>query len=150
MSEARAPVLRYGLAALWGSVRFEFKTGHVHTVLLGIKTTEGALTRCYACRPGTGPVFSINDNLSNDVHKTASEWRERHVADFDLDDVAVLRFITPQRTVVCAKTEDQKVQQGTEEWKLAVYNGPVAEIWTWAPPPECQMPCVLTTTRWTS
>jgi hypothetical protein len=124
VSETQAGRTRYGLAVPWGSARFALKGGRAEMLSLGSKTVEGALTRWYACRPGTGPIFTINDNLPGDVQRTVSEWRERHVTDFAREDVAELRLLTPQRTVVCAKGEDQK--RGAE-WRLAEYNGPVAE-----------------------
>lgn len=124
-SETQANRGRFGLDAPWARVRFILEDGRADELLLGKKTTEGALTRWYACRPGTGPIFTINDNLSGEVKKNVSDWRERHLADFERNDVAELRLIQPAYTVVCAQAESEKTKE--REWRLAQFSGPVAE-----------------------
>jgi hypothetical protein len=122
-SEKPEHLERFGLDRPWGSARFDLKGGHAETLLLGRKTTEGALTRYFARKPGAGPVFTINDNLPRDAQQAPQEWRERHATDFTRADVAELRLISPGRTVVCAKKENSD----TDEWGVAEFSGPVAE-----------------------
>jgi hypothetical protein len=114
---------RYGLDHPWGSARFSLKGGHTELLLLGHKTTEGALTRYFARKPGSGPVFTINDNLPRDAEQPPEQWREKHVTDFTRADVAELRLIGPSRTVVCAK----KTDPNSDDWGVAEFAGKVAE-----------------------
>jgi hypothetical protein len=122
-SEDQQHLERYGLAAPWGRVCFDLQDGRSDTLLFGKKVESGGLTRYCACRPGVGPVVTINANLPQDAQEPPSNWRERHVVDFTRADVAELRLISPHQTVVCVQ------QEGTNgtEWRLAEYAGVVAE-----------------------
>jgi hypothetical protein len=122
-SERPVHLERFGLDHPQDSAHFELKGGHTETLLIGHKTTEGALTRYFARKPGTGPVFTINDNLPRDAEQAPGEWRERHATDFNRNDVAELRLISPGRTVVCAKP----AKGDSDEWGVAEFSGPVAE-----------------------
>lgn len=123
VSETPARLESYGLAPPWGSARFDLKGGRSEIVLLGRKTEAGATTRYFARRPGPGPVFTINDNLSRDAQRAAEEWRERHVTDFTRADVTELRLVSPVRTVVCVRKEGPN----GDDWRLAEFSGRVAE-----------------------
>jgi hypothetical protein len=123
MSETPARLEQYGLAPPWGSAQFDLKGGRSEIVLLGRKTEAGATTRYFARRPGPGPVFTINDNLSRDAQRAPEEWRERHVTDFTRADVTELRLISPARTVVCVRNEGPN----GDDWRLAEFSGRVAE-----------------------
>jgi hypothetical protein len=123
VSETPVRLERFGLDHPLGSARFGLKGGHTETLLIGRKTTEGALTRYYARKPGDGPMFTINDNLPRDTAQPPAEWRERHATDFDRNDAAELRLIAPGRTVVCAKP----VKEDSNDWGVAEFAGPVAE-----------------------
>jgi hypothetical protein len=122
-SEKPVHLERYGLDKPWGSARFNLKGGHTETLLLGRKTIEGALTRYFARKPGSGPVFTINDNLPRDAAQPPDPWRERHVTDFTRADVVELRLIGKNRSVVCAKS----LKPDNDDWGVAEYAGPVAE-----------------------
>jgi Domain of unknown function (DUF4340) len=123
MSETPTHLEQYGLAPPWGSARFDLKGGRSEIVLLGRKTEAGATTRYFARRPGPGPVFTINDNLSRDAQRAPEEWRERHVTDFTRADVTELRLVSPARTVVCVRNEGPN----GDDWRLAEFSGRVAE-----------------------
>ena len=122
-SEQPERLERFGLDQPRDSARFDLKSGHRETLLIGRKTIEGALTRYYARKPGAGPVFTINDNLPRAAEQPPQEWRERHATDFTRGDAAELRLIAPGRTVVCAKRE----KSDTDDWGVAEFSGPVAE-----------------------
>src|SRR5207249_1275656 len=80
----------------------------------------GALSGYYACRPGGGPIYVINGNLAMETKRPAAEWRDKRLADFHKQDVAELRLIMQDRTVVCSKKENG-------DWGLAEFHGKVAE-----------------------
>jgi Domain of unknown function (DUF4340) len=123
VSETPTHLERFGLAPPLGSARFNLSGGHTELLLLGHKTTEGALTRYFARKPGSGPVFTINDNLPRDAEQPPEQWREKHVTDFTRADVAELRLIGPSRTLVCAK----KTDPNSDDWGVAEFAGKVAE-----------------------
>jgi hypothetical protein len=127
VSEKPERLEQYGLAPPWGSVRFDLRGGRSEALLFGRKTEAGALSRYYARRPGSGPIFTINDNLPREARQPPGEWRERHVTDFVGADVAELRLISPHRTIVCAKREKEGATEGPEEWGLAEFAGKVSE-----------------------
>jgi hypothetical protein len=123
ISEQPEHLARFGLDKPWGSARFNLKGGHAETLLLGHKTIEGALTRYFARKPGSGPVFTINDNLPRDAAQPPGQWREHHVTDFTRADVVELRLIGKSRSVVCAKS----LKPDSDDWGVAEFAGPVAE-----------------------
>jgi hypothetical protein len=119
-SETPVGLERFGLAPPWGSARFDLGGARAQSLLIGARTTDGALTRNYARRPSGGPVFTINDNLARDVDRAPETWREHHVVDFNRNDAAELRLITSSATVTCAKQEGG-------DWGVAEFRGPVVE-----------------------
>jgi hypothetical protein len=123
VAETPSHLERYHLDKPRGSVRFELKEGRTDTLLYGGSKQTGGLSRYYAHRPGTGPLFTINANLPGEAERAATEWRERHLVDFDRTEVAELRLISAQRTVVCVRTD----RTNGDEWRLAEFLGPVAE-----------------------
>jgi hypothetical protein len=123
VSESSEHLGQYGLDPPWGSARFDLKGRSSQQLLLGRKTVEGALPRYFARQPGTGPVFTINENLPRDVAEKPEAWRERHVTDFVRADVAELRLISPDRTVVCAR----RGTANNSNWGVAEFVGHVAE-----------------------
>jgi hypothetical protein len=113
----------YGLAPPAASVRFGLKGRPSQAILLGRSTVDGALTRWFARLPGNSPVFTINDNLPRDAQQQPEGWRDRHATDFARADVAEVRLIRPEQTIVCARVEDA----GGTRWQMATFSGPVAE-----------------------
>lgn len=122
-SEKPVHLERFGLDHPWGRVQFNLKGGHSETLLLGRKTIEGALTRYFALKAESGPVFTINDNLPRDAQQPPDQWRERHVTDFTRADVVEVRLIGPHGTVVCASKPDPN----SGDWGVAEFAGKVAE-----------------------
>lgn len=121
-SEEQADLPRYGLQPPLAEVTFEF-SGRKDTIAIGKSTVFGALTRYFACRPGTGPVFEINDNLLRMARRPVEEWRDKHAADFDKSAVTEIRLITPAHTLVLVR--DPAAPE--ETWHLAQYIGKVDE-----------------------
>ncbi|MGC8668389.1 MAG: DUF4340 domain-containing protein [Chthonomonadales bacterium] len=121
-SEDQADLRRYGLRPAVAEVTFEFGNRR-DTIAIGKATVFGALTRYYACRPGKGPVFEINDNLLRMAKRSLAEWRDKHVADFDKSAVTEVRLLTPAHTLVLVKD----TASSEETWHLAQYIGKVDE-----------------------
>ena len=121
-SEQQTHLRQYGLLPPLAEVTFQFGK-RTDTIAIGRSTVFGALTRYYACRPGMGPIFEINDNLLRMALRSVDEWRDKHATDFDKNSVGEVRLITPAHTLVLVKD----TSAGQETWHLAQYLGKVDE-----------------------
>jgi hypothetical protein len=123
VAEKPKDLAQYGLAPPLATARFEMTSGRSKSLLIGRQIEVGATRRAYARAPGSGPVFTINDNLPQDASRPPEAWRDRRVTDFVRADAAELRLISPARTVIAAKVEGEN----GAEWRLAEFAGSVAE-----------------------